>query len=275
MPGPLSHPEHYAPRCAKVRTAGRGAWHRRRSCSAVCFRRERPDVVVRAAPELGAGRGLGRGRFPVVRYETDAEIALIDPFLPPDDSFDPRRQAGARPPHAARALPRHGRFRGALRRRRCGCRRRRAWRRRPNPSTTDELPSGVEAIELDGEPQQVVFFIREHATLVTGDVLSGTRRQAARLRRRGRRRAAAPGPRRTRRPADRARDHPARRTDPRATVPRASGGRSPRRGTPAEARQPASTRTFGPCLSSNRSSTPDDSRRSRASFASSSVWNSR
>jgi hypothetical protein len=48
------------------------------------------------------------------------------------------------------------------------------WRRRPNPATTGELPRGVEAIELDGEPQQVVFFIRDHATLVTGDVLSGT-----------------------------------------------------------------------------------------------------
>jgi glyoxylase-like metal-dependent hydrolase (beta-lactamase superfamily II) len=48
-----------------------------------------------------------------------------------------------------------------------------AWRKIPDPSTTRELPRGVEAIELDGEPQQVVFFIREHATLVTGDVLSG------------------------------------------------------------------------------------------------------
>jgi glyoxylase-like metal-dependent hydrolase (beta-lactamase superfamily II) len=48
------------------------------------------------------------------------------------------------------------------------------WRKRPNPATTDELPPGVEAIELDGEPQQVVFFIRDHATLVSGDVLSGT-----------------------------------------------------------------------------------------------------
>ena len=48
------------------------------------------------------------------------------------------------------------------------------WRRRPNPATTTELPPGVEAIELDGEPQQVVFFIRDHATLVSGDVLSGT-----------------------------------------------------------------------------------------------------
>jgi glyoxylase-like metal-dependent hydrolase (beta-lactamase superfamily II) len=48
-----------------------------------------------------------------------------------------------------------------------------AWRRRPNPATTDELQRGVDAIELDGEPQ-VMFFIRDHATLVTDDVLSGT-----------------------------------------------------------------------------------------------------
>ena len=110
---------------------------------------------------------------PVVRYETDEDVTVIDPFLPPDGSFDPRGKPvrvlltqGAHyrgtadfvqlygasvwaPPHAA-------------------------WRKIPNPSTTDELPRGVEAIELEGEPQQVVFFIREHATLVTGDVLSGT-----------------------------------------------------------------------------------------------------
>jgi glyoxylase-like metal-dependent hydrolase (beta-lactamase superfamily II) len=48
------------------------------------------------------------------------------------------------------------------------------WRRRPKPPTTDELAPGVEAIELEGEPQQVVFFIPEHATLVSGDVLTGT-----------------------------------------------------------------------------------------------------
>src|SRR5437867_232321 len=42
------------------------------------------------------------------------------------------------------------------------------WRRFPNPATTDALPRGVEAIELDGESHQVVFFIREHATLVSG-----------------------------------------------------------------------------------------------------------
>src|SRR5439155_22997907 len=48
------------------------------------------------------------------------------------------------------------------------------WRKRPDPHTTRELPPGIEAIELEGEPQQVVFFIREHTTLVSGDVLSGT-----------------------------------------------------------------------------------------------------
>ena len=110
---------------------------------------------------------------PVVRYETDDEVVLIDPFLPPDDSFDPQgkpvrvlltqaahyrgtddfvQRFGASvwaPPHAA-------------------------WKELPSPATTDELPAGVEALELDGEPQQVVFFIPEHRTLVTGDVLSGT-----------------------------------------------------------------------------------------------------
>jgi len=110
---------------------------------------------------------------PVVRYETDEEVVLIDPFLPPDGAFDPHgkpvrvlltqgahyrgtadfvERFGASvwtPPHAA-------------------------WRKIPNPATTGELPRGVEAIELDGEPQQVVFFIREHSTLITGDVLSGT-----------------------------------------------------------------------------------------------------
>ena len=110
---------------------------------------------------------------PVVRYETDYEVVLIDPFLPPDGSFDPHGKPvrvlltqgahyrGTRdfverysasvwtPPHAV-------------------------WRKFPDPATTDALPPGVKAIELDGEPQQVVFFIREHATLVAGDVLTGT-----------------------------------------------------------------------------------------------------
>jgi glyoxylase-like metal-dependent hydrolase (beta-lactamase superfamily II) len=110
---------------------------------------------------------------PVVRYETDSEVALIDPFLPPDGSFDPN----GKPVQVLLTQPAHYRgtaefvagYSASVWVPPCA-----AWKRRPNPATTDKLPRGVEAIELDGEPQQVVFFIREHATLVTGDVLSGT-----------------------------------------------------------------------------------------------------
>ena len=110
---------------------------------------------------------------PVVRYETDDEVSLIDPFLPPDGGFDPHGKPvrvlltqGAHYRGTDDFVDRYGASVWAPPRA--------AWRKIPNPSTTDELPEGVEAIALDGEPQQVVFFIREHATLVTGDVLSGT-----------------------------------------------------------------------------------------------------
>ncbi len=110
---------------------------------------------------------------PVVRYESEAEVALIDPFLPPDGSFDPH----GKPVHVLLTQPAH--YRGTA----DFVERYDAsvwvpphaeWRRRPKPASVDELPFGVEAIELDGEPHQVVFFIRDHAILVTGDVLSGT-----------------------------------------------------------------------------------------------------
>jgi glyoxylase-like metal-dependent hydrolase (beta-lactamase superfamily II) len=110
---------------------------------------------------------------PVVRYESDDEVVLIDPFLPPDGDFDPHgkpvRVLLTQPAHyrgTSDFVQRHGAS--------VWVPPRAAWRRRPNPATTAELPRGVEAIELDGEPEQVVFFIPEHATLVSGDVLSGT-----------------------------------------------------------------------------------------------------
>lgn len=110
---------------------------------------------------------------PVVRYETGAAVAVIDPFLPPDGDFDPH----GKPVHVLLTQPSH--FRGTsdfVDRHAASVwvPPHAAWRKRPSPATTDELPAGVEAIELAGEPQQVVFFIRDHATLVTGDVLSGT-----------------------------------------------------------------------------------------------------
>ena len=110
---------------------------------------------------------------PVVRYETDDEVVVIDPLLPPDDSFDPHGKPvrvlltqGAHYRGTADFVERYGASVWAPPHA--------AWRKRPNPATTDRLPRGVEAIELDGEPQQVVFFIPDQATLVTGDVLSGT-----------------------------------------------------------------------------------------------------
>jgi glyoxylase-like metal-dependent hydrolase (beta-lactamase superfamily II) len=100
-------------------------------------------------------------------------VALIDPLLPPDGEFDPHGKPvqvlltqGAHYRGTADLVERHGAS--------VWTPPHAVWRKIPNPATTDELPRGVAAIELDGEPQQVVFFIREHATLVSGDVLSGT-----------------------------------------------------------------------------------------------------
>jgi hypothetical protein len=109
---------------------------------------------------------------PVVRYETDEEIALIDPFLPPDDSFDPH----GKPVRVLLTYPAHYRGTDDFVERHGAtvwAPPNAEWRRRPKPLTTDELPRGIEAIELDGEPNQVLFLIREHATLVSGDVLTG------------------------------------------------------------------------------------------------------
>jgi glyoxylase-like metal-dependent hydrolase (beta-lactamase superfamily II) len=110
---------------------------------------------------------------PVVRYETVEEVVLVDPFLPPDGDFDPHGKPvrvlltqGAHYRGTADFVERYGASVWAPPKAR--------WKRRPNPSTTTDMPEGVEAIELDGEPQQVLFFIREHSTLVSGDVLSGT-----------------------------------------------------------------------------------------------------
>jgi hypothetical protein len=96
---------------------------------------------------------------PVVRYETEDEVVLIDPFLPPDGEFDPHGKPvrvlltqGAHYRGTSDFVERYGAS--------VWTPPRAAWRKIPNPATTSE-------------PQQVVFFIREHATLVSGDVLAG------------------------------------------------------------------------------------------------------
>jgi glyoxylase-like metal-dependent hydrolase (beta-lactamase superfamily II) len=99
---------------------------------------------------------------PVVRYESENEVVLIDPFLPPDGAFEP----GGKPVRVLLTQASH--YRGTADFvERYGAS---VW---TPAATTDELPDGVESLKLDGEPQQVIFFIPEHATLVSGDVLTG------------------------------------------------------------------------------------------------------
>jgi glyoxylase-like metal-dependent hydrolase (beta-lactamase superfamily II) len=99
---------------------------------------------------------------PVVRYDTDEAVVLIDPFLPPGGSFDP----GGKPVRVLLTQGAHHRGTddfvdrwGAS-----------VW---APAAAKGDLPGGVEAIELSGEPRQVLFFIPEHSTLVSGDVLTG------------------------------------------------------------------------------------------------------
>ena len=112
-------------------------------------------------------------QVPVVRLETDDEVVVIDPFLPPDGGFDPQgkpvRVLLTQPAHYRGTADFVTRFQASV-----WAPPRAEWRRREKPATTEALPRGVTAIELDGEPDQAVFWIPGHATLVTGDVLSGT-----------------------------------------------------------------------------------------------------
>ena len=88
---------------------------------------------------------------PVVRFETDDAVTLIDPLLPPADDFDPV----GKPVHVLLTQPAHYRGTDGFVERygaSVWVPPRAAWRKRPNPATTDVLPDRIEAIELDGEP---------------------------------------------------------------------------------------------------------------------------
>jgi glyoxylase-like metal-dependent hydrolase (beta-lactamase superfamily II) len=99
---------------------------------------------------------------PVVRYDTEDEVVLIDPFLPPDGAFDP----GTKPVRVLLTQRSHYRGTGEIVDRYGAS----VWM---PPGSERDLPEEVQAIELDGEPRQVVFYIGEHRLLVSGDVLTG------------------------------------------------------------------------------------------------------
>jgi glyoxylase-like metal-dependent hydrolase (beta-lactamase superfamily II) len=117
-------------------------------------------------------------QVPCVVYETEAALVLIDPLLPRGEEEEVlRRLDGAgKPVRVLLTAPWHER----------GTRdfvdRYDAtvwappdahWKSEP-PRTSGEVPAGVELLAPEGDRNQVLFFIREHGTLVTGDVFSGT-----------------------------------------------------------------------------------------------------
>ena len=93
---------------------------------------------------------------PVVRYDTNDAVVLIDPFLPPDGSFDP----GGKPVHVLLTAPWHERGTAD-------------FVERFAATVVTDAP-GVHAIRPDGDPVETLFCIEEFRTLVTGDVFSGT-----------------------------------------------------------------------------------------------------
>ena len=110
---------------------------------------------------------------PVVRYETETAVVLFDPFLPPQGAFDPH----GKPVNVLLTEPGHVRGTADFVERygaSVWVPPRAVWRRGPDPRTTTDVPDGVEVCELDGVDERVAFFIPEHRTLVSGDVISST-----------------------------------------------------------------------------------------------------
>lgn len=117
-----------------------------------------------------------------VYYESQDGIVLIDPLLPRGEEDEFRRALDAdvdrlgQPVRVLLTAPWHARDAAAVVDRYAAT----VWappRARwegPALGTTEDLPAGVEALLPDGDDHQALFFIREHQTLVTGDIFSGT-----------------------------------------------------------------------------------------------------
>jgi hypothetical protein len=117
-----------------------------------------------------------------VYLEAPDDVVLIDPLLPPEEAelwqlVDGAVERTGRPVRVLLTAPWHDRDTPAVVERYEAS----VWAppdalwKGPVLTTTQDLPSGVEALIPAGEREnQALFFIREHRTLVTGDVFSGT-----------------------------------------------------------------------------------------------------
>jgi glyoxylase-like metal-dependent hydrolase (beta-lactamase superfamily II) len=117
-------------------------------------------------------------------YESPDALVLIDPLVPrgEEDEFwtglDADVERLGRPVHVLLTSPWHDRD-TTLVVERYGApvwaHPEALWKDDPVLTTTDQVPAGIEALLPDGnEEGQASFFIREHRTLVTGDMFSGT-----------------------------------------------------------------------------------------------------
>ena len=117
-------------------------------------------------------------------YEAPDALVLIDPLVPRGEENEFWRALDAdverlgRPVHVLLTSPWHDRD-TTLVVERYGApvwaHPKALWKDAPVLTTTDTVPAGVEALLPDGnEEGQASFFIREHRTLVTGDMFSGT-----------------------------------------------------------------------------------------------------
>lgn len=117
-----------------------------------------------------------------VCLESSDEIVLIDPLVPRDAEVEFWEWLDSKLARSARSLlvlltaPWHARD-GALVADRYSAS---IWARPgarwqgPQLTTTGVLPAGVEALLPAGDTDQALFLLRDHETLVTGDVFSGT-----------------------------------------------------------------------------------------------------
>jgi glyoxylase-like metal-dependent hydrolase (beta-lactamase superfamily II) len=126
-----------------------------------------------------------------VYQETDDAITLIDPLVPPEDpgaffdALDRDVERATRPVHILITIFWHARSAAALAERYPGTR---VWAHEPARELVEErtavtdvlragetLPGGIVPYDA-GRAYEVVFWLPEHAALVTGDVLLGRER---------------------------------------------------------------------------------------------------
>jgi glyoxylase-like metal-dependent hydrolase (beta-lactamase superfamily II) len=129
-------------------------------------------------------------------YESAEGVVLLDPLVPADETerfwqaLDRDVERSGRPPHVLITIFWHARSAQAILHRYEGAR---VWAHEPARELVaerarvtdifvpgDALPGGVEALDA-GRAFEVVFWLREHGSVVTGDVILGAQAGGVRV----------------------------------------------------------------------------------------------